>query len=337
MANLPALFASLENQTFKDFVVRVVDNGSNDGLEKWLREKYPQVMLIRHSRNLGFTAAHNQMIKYAIDKWPGENLAHCYVLVISPDVVLTKNCLEKLVATAEVNKEAGAFTPKVLKMFQDDFGDEVLKEDIHSDIIDNTGLRTDRGRRFHQRGAGELDKGQYDGKAAQEIFGVNNVVALYRASSLESVKLKDGEYFDEDFYAYKEDADLAWRLRWAGWSARLVAEAVAHHARGSSKLPRKNIFTKINQRRHSRIKNFYHTRNHWWVLIKNLSWWDLGLFWPWIFWAALGRIIYTSIFEPRNLSAFFATLGSLPKMFRKRREVFARRKAIRKTLSRWFS
>lgn len=334
LENLPALFESLEKQTFKNFVVRVVDNGSSDGLEKWLREKYPSVTLIRNSRNLGFEVAHNQAIKYAISRWGGEDLNHCYVAVINPDVVLIDNCLEKLLNEAEAHPEVGSFAPKVLKMYQDNFSDEVLKEQVCSDVIDNTGLRVDRGRWFHKRGSGELDEGQYD--EALEIFGTHSVLAFYRAAALEKVKMKNDEYFDEDFYAYKEDADLAWRLQWAGWTARFVPTAVAYHARGSF-VGQSSFFDRWkNQYQKSRFKNFFQIRNHWWVLTKNLSFFEAIIFSPWILSTEFAHFFHALIFEPTNLRAFVQALFGLPKMFKKRRGIFLGHQVSRRQLSHWF-
>jgi len=335
LTNLPALFESLENQTFKDFVVRVVDNGSNDGLEKWLREKYPQVMLIRNSRNLGFEVAHNQLIKYAISKWGEEDLNHHYVVIINPDVILATNCLEKLVAEAESFIEAGSFAPKVLKMFQDNFSDEVLKDNVRSDVIDNTGLRADRYRRFHKRGSGELDQGQYD--ASKEIFGTNNIFSFYRAAALEKIKMNNGEYFDEDFFDYKEDADLAWRLQGNGSLARFVPEAVAYHTRGTYGKDRVNFFSGLNKRREkSQSKSFFALRNHWWVLIKNMSLPDWLLAAPFIFPSEIFRWLFACLLGPSTIWVIFRTVYGLPKMLKKRREILTRRQVVRSKISRWF-
>lgn len=335
MSDLPDLFASIENQTYKDFVVRVVDNGSSDGVEKWLREKYPTVTVIRNMRNLGFGAAHNQMIKYAINHWNEEDLNHCYCVTVNPDIILQPTCLEELVREAETHPEAASFTPKLLKSFQDNGTDEVLREHTDSDVIDSTGLRGNKFRWFYERGAGQLDQGQFD--AAREVFGVCSALAVYRASALEDIKMTNGEYFDEDFFAYKEDIDLAWRLRGQSWEARFVPEAEGYHARGMYGKERMGFLERIrNRRKKSKLRSFYSTRNHWWLLFKNMSFADYFLAMIWIKPAEAARFFYVCLFEPSNIRAVGQFFKGLPKMMKKRREILSRRNVPRQKISRWF-
>jgi len=335
MTNMPDLFESIENQTYKDFTVRVVDNGSSDGAEKWLREKYPSITIIRNTRNLGFDAAHNQALRFAIDKWAGEDLSRCYILVVNPDVILKPDCFEKLLVEAEAHPEAGSFTPKLLKTFKDKGTDEVLREHTNSDVIDSTGLRANRFRWFYERGAGELDKGQFD--ASREVFGVSGASALYRATALQDIKMSNGEYFDNDFFAYKEDIDLAWRLQGKGWEARFVPEAVAHHARGMYGKERVGFFERLkNRRQKSKQRSFYSTRNHWWLLVKNMSLAELIFSAPWVLPAEVARFVYVCLFEPSSWLAIFDFFGKLPKMLRKRREILFGRSVPRKKITAWF-
>src|SRR5690242_14017996 len=85
MAYLPELFASLAAQTFSDFQVLLVDNASTDGVEKYVRANWPSVTILRNARNLGFSAAHNQGIRYALDRWSDEERKTRYVVVANPD------------------------------------------------------------------------------------------------------------------------------------------------------------------------------------------------------------------------------------------------------------
>ena len=91
-------------------------------------------------------------------------------------------------------------------------------------MIDSTGIVMLPSIRHLDRGAGELDRGQYD--RDEDVFGASGAAALYRRSMLDDVRV-DGEWFDEDFFAYREDADLAWRAQWRGWRCRYVAAATA--------------------------------------------------------------------------------------------------------------
>jgi GT2 family glycosyltransferase len=86
---------------------------------------------------------------------------------------------------------------------------------------------TRNGRHF-DIGSGARDDGRWDAPA--EVFGVSGCTALYRVAALEDVKIGTG-YFDDDFFVYREDVDLAWRLRGRGWTARCVPSARAWHRR----------------------------------------------------------------------------------------------------------
>lgn len=336
MSGLPDLFESLFNQTFKDFSVRVADNGSNDGVEKWLREKYPAVMLIRNTRNLGLVAAYNQMFKFALSKLPAEELTNCYCLLISPDVILRPTCLEELVKAAEANLAIGSFAPKILKSFQDNQADEVLTEQVCSDVIDSVGLRINRFWHFFERGAGELDQGQYD--SVCEIFGTSGVFSMYRAAALEDIRMKNGEYFDEAFFTGHQEIDLAWRLQNRGWEARLVPKAIAHCARGAYGQKKIGLLQRLSYRhRTSKADNFSTVRNRGWLLIKNIGFVDLFLAAFWLVPVEILRLLYAVLFERSIVWAFFQFLGGLPKMLKKRYEILSRRNVPRGKINRWFA
>jgi len=80
MRFLPDLLKSIMDQTYRDFNVLVIDNASTDGVEAFLREHYPDISFIRNARNLGFSAAHNQGIRYAVEHWPHTELQEHFIL-----------------------------------------------------------------------------------------------------------------------------------------------------------------------------------------------------------------------------------------------------------------
>ena len=90
------------------------------------------------------------------------------------------------------------------------------------------------GRRAIDIGQGSRDDSRFDGQ--REVFGVSAAAALYRRSALDAVS-SDGQAFDEAFFMYKEDVDLAWRLRRAGYAACVASEAVAYHGRTAAGRP----------------------------------------------------------------------------------------------------
>ncbi len=334
MEYLPDLLASVFAQTFGDFTVRVVDNASTDGVVEFLRDRYPQVMLIRNANNLGFSSAHNQAIRFAMDRLPEAERPHAYILVTNPDVVMTPTCLERLLAEADQHPKAGSLGGKLLRAFGENLHDETLKEKVNSELIDSTGFRADRRRVFAERGAGEVDRGQYDEK--RDVFGISGALALYRASALQDVKIGE-EYFDEDFFAYKEDVDVAWRLLSRGWMSRYVPEAVAYHYRGMYGKERAGLLELIrNRRKKSSLRSFYSTRNHEWLLFKNLTVLDWLLAFPWIAGMETARFIYVCLFESANLRAFGEALAKLPKMWRKRCWIMKKRKVNGRELRQWF-
>lgn len=318
---IPELLKSIFAQTYTDYNVLIVDNASDDGVEAFVRAHYPQAMILRNARNLGFAPAHNQAVRYAIDHWGPDVLDDRFVLVTNPDIILSPTFLENLMKGVAEEPTAGSYQGKLLLAFRENMQDEALAETVCSERIDSTGLRMNRDRTFVDRGAGELDTSQYD--QSRDIFGPTGALALYRASALKAVKLGD-ECFDADFFAYKEDVDLAWRLRHAGFASRYVPEAVAHHHRGMFGNEKMGWRERMrNRKAKSSTRNWYSTRNHVLLLAKNEPFWSGLLALPFIAWFELRRFVYVCFLEPASLSAYSSALGLLPKMISKR---FARTK-----------
>jgi GT2 family glycosyltransferase len=331
---LPDLLKSLEEQTYQEYQVIIIDNNSEDGTVEFVRKNYPSVMLIRNMRNLGFAQAHNQGIRHVLSHSDPEFYDEIFILATNHDIVLKKDFLAKLMMRTKAHKDVGSFTGKLLKAYADNITDEVLKESVRSDMIDSTGLRAKKNRTFADRGAGEMDEGQYDDY--QEIFGVSGALGLYRASALHDA-MQDNQVFDQDFFAYKEDVDLAWRLQWLGWKARFVPEAVAYHYRGMYGKERMGFFERIKNRfQKSKLRSFYSNRNHWWLLVKNESIGGFLLAAPRLVVTESLRIVYTSIFEFKNLRSFIEALLKMPKMIKKRRELMKKRRVKPKVIRAWF-
>jgi GT2 family glycosyltransferase len=168
--------------------------------------QYPSLVLLENELNTGFAPAHNQAIA-------GTNTD--YVLVLNPDLTLAPDYISRLVARFEANPQIGSATGKLL-----------LKAD-HS-LVDSTGLRMNKARRAFDRGAGEsADLWNESGV----VFGVSGAAAMYSRRMIEDISV-EGEFFDADFFAYKEDVDVAWRAGLFGWQAYYDAEAIGYHERG---------------------------------------------------------------------------------------------------------
>ncbi|QWU15800.1 Glycosyltransferase, GT2 family [Paenibacillus sophorae] len=201
----------------------VVDNASSDGtvrnVEKWYEgaggddklgakgeESEYGCPLLLNSSNTGFAPAHNQAIAASDAD---------YVLVLNPDVTLAPDYVSRLVARMEAEPGIGSATGKLL--FKADPG-----------TVDSTGLRMNKARRAFDRGAGEPAENWME---SGEVFGVSGAAAMYSRRMIEEISV-DGEFFDADFFAYKEDVDVAWRARLLGWKAYYVADAIGYHERG---------------------------------------------------------------------------------------------------------
>lgn len=307
--------ASLRAQIWQDFGVIVVDNASQDGTAEVVRRDLPGTTVLRNPQNVGFARANNQGIALS----HGE-----YVLTLNPDVELQPTCLQRLVKFAESHPRGGSFGGKLLKR---------LAADATPAVIDSTGLRVTRGRRVLDRGEGDSDAGRYD--AVEQVFGISGACALYRRSALQDAA-QDGEYFDEFFFAYKEDVDLAWRLRLLGWEAWYVPMAVAVHPRG---LGRRNgsIAARLGQRwQRSRALRQLSWRNHRALLLKNEQLANslvhavpLGL-------RELAALLYGVVAEPFQLRGLVQLAGHLPRLLRQRRSLLRRRRVTASEMRKWF-
>jgi hypothetical protein len=222
---------SLEEQTFREFEVIVVDNASTDGSVEMLQTHFPRVRVVRNAENLGFAAANNQAIR--LSDAP-------FVATLNNDTEAEAGWLAALVDVMEKNPGAGACASKML------FADR-------PSIVNSAGIAVDRAGIAWDRLGGEPDvPGETE---SEEVFGACAGAALYRRAMLDEVGL-----FDEDFFAYLEDVDLAWRAQAAGWRALYVPSArVVHHHSGTSV-------------EGSPFKSRLLGRNKVWLVAKNYPW-----------------------------------------------------------------
>ncbi|MBN1779361.1 MAG: glycosyltransferase [Candidatus Buchananbacteria bacterium] len=321
--------ASLAKQSFEDFSVMVVDNGSSDGTVEFVRVNYPTVSVLQNFKNLGYAKGNNQGIKLA---------KSIYVLVINPDVILESDYLKKMVNFADQHPEAGSFGGKILKLYTQayDKNDQAgLRQSIKSDVIDSTGLEIYRSRKAVDRGEGQKDEGQYN--STQEVFGITGAAVMYRKSALEETAV-NGQYFDNDFFAYKEDVDLAWRLRLYGFSSWYVPVAVCYHHRRLSADASAHGLKKITKHRKqvSKILRSISLKNHHLLIIKNDQWSNLFYNLPWFLGREIPMIGYSFLLEFFQWKTFFTFLKQLPSAIRKRRIIMSHRKVSTQEIRKWF-
>lgn len=333
MKFLPDALASLKGQTYEDISLIIVDNASTDGVVDFVRAHHPYAVVLRNPKNRGFSHGHNQAIAYARAhlRTEGEEL---FMLVMNPDIILEPNYIETVVGRMTQRRDAGSVGGKLLKMYQT--GEEdVLMEQVKSDTIDSTGMRIMRSRRGVERGAGETDDESQYGRT-EEVFGVSGALAMYRLSALEDIAYR-GEFFDEDFFAYKEDVDIAWRLRLRGWVSLYVPFAKAYHYRTAYGRERTSVLELIRRRRvRSEAVNFFSYRNHILLLMKNDTAVNAMLHAPLILWYEFRKFLYMLFFEPRTLRAIAAAIRLTPRMLRKRRLAMSRATVRSADIRQWF-
>jgi len=209
---LPSCLESLQRQEYAPIEVIIVDNASTDATRKTLASVRADYRVILNESNIGFAAAQNQALRQARGEW---------VLSLNPDAVLSASFIGELIGAAAGRPSVGSVCGKLLRWVPG--GDPTFTR-----IIDSTGIYFQKNLRHLDRGAEELDRGQYDSLAY--VFGSTGAAALYRRQMIEQVSVH-GEFFDEDFFAYREDADVAWRAQLMGWQCVYTPRAVGWHVR----------------------------------------------------------------------------------------------------------
>lgn len=294
---------ALAGQTTTPREVVVLDNASSDDSAQLVVSHPLPVQFIQSDLNLGFTAGHNR----AIAKTSGE-----WVLVLNPDVVLAPDFLNQCLAATKDRESVGAVAGKLLRMpsslpgdFSAGFPDDLWQ----GGVIDSTGILVTPQCRHLDRGAAEPDRGQYE--QSEYVFGVSGAAAFYRRTMLDRTAVA-GEFFDEDFFSFREDADLSWRSQLMGWDTIYWPRARAFHRRSVTPRRRRQLDPSIN--RHS-VKNRFLLR------MKNQT---AG--------HALRYLVPTLFRDVLVLGALltveWSSLPAIPWLWKNRRHVFSKRRDI---------
>lgn len=210
-ADLPLSLASAAAQRGVSVEIVVVDNASSDASREVARGFAPAARLLSLPENAGFAAAMNAGIAGTSGR---------YVLALNPDCRLAPDFAATLARRLDARPDVGSASGRILRAEGPDLAP--------TPRLDSTGIVfTPSGRHF-DRGSEETAEGRY--LAEEEVAGVTAAAGFYRREALESAKISTG-YFDADFFLYREDADLAWRLSRLGWKCLYVPDAVAWHRR----------------------------------------------------------------------------------------------------------
>ncbi len=287
---------SLHRQSYRPFELIVVDNGSQNNSVRLLKDfLFSDIQIIENKDNYGFCTANNQ----ALDLCKGT-----YVALLNNDAVAEVSWLAELVQALEVNPEFGMAASKVL---------------AHNspNVIDKSGHLIYLDGQNRGRGSGEIDRGQYD--CFEEVSWPDGCAAFYRRTLLEQLG-----GFDEDFFAYADDAELGLRARIAGWRCLSVPTAIVRHRLGST------------LGRYSEQRLFLIERNRSWLAVKlfpmrllilNPFYLAIRLFANMIAWlSGHGEVNRATSSMPLTqllkclVKANFAAIAGLPTMIRKRQK-----------------
>ncbi|MFH1456542.1 MAG: glycosyltransferase family 2 protein [Patescibacteria group bacterium] len=334
---LPGLFESIFKQTVLvkenyplKLSINVVDSGSRDGSVEFLEKNYPEIHILRNTHNLGFCKSYNQAIRMSTTE---------YVLVMNADIILNEDFIEKMLAKISFKKTEEKIGVVVGKLLRAHFilqnGND-LYDFQKTQIIDSFGLQMKKNRRFVNIGEGDTDVGQYDN--LKSIFGASGACVMYKRNALEDVKYNE-EYFDEDFFAYKEDVDLAWRLQIAGHKTIFVPEALAYHFRSMQEKNKKytNLNVARNYRKKSRWIRGLSYRNHLLTLFKNETKRNFLKDCLPIMWYEFRKFIYLALFDIKNFKAFLQAIKLISKIKDKRRASMRYRIKNAEGIRKWIS
>ena len=300
---------SVLDQKYRFKEIIVVDNNSTDGTIDILEPFENRCRIIYNEENIGFAAAQNQAIQVSAGDW---------VLTLNPDVLLLPDFIEALVAAGNLDPRVGTVCGKLLTMSAGfDFPEKPL--------VDSTGIYFTPNLRHLDRGSLSVDNGHF--RNYEYVFGATAAAALYRRQMIEDIRIQ-GEFFDSDFFVYREDADVAWRAQLMGWKCLYAPFARGYHVRKVLPGNRRALPPEINM--HS-VKNRFLLR------IKNMTW-------------DLYRRNFVSItirdalvlgccivWEHTSLKAFPFLVRNWKSAVAKRREIMSRQRVDDAYMASWFS
>jgi len=299
---------SVLDQRYPNKEVIVIDNASTDGTIDILEQFESRCQIVYNEENVGFAAAQNQAIGLAAGDW---------VLTLNPDVLLLPNFIQALVDAGSFDQNIGTVCGKLLTM-------SATFEIPAKPVVDSTGIYFNPMLRHLDRGSQEVDNGHY--LQYEFVFGATAAAALYRREMIDDVSM-GGEFFDSDFFVYREDADVAWRAQLLGWKCIYVPYARGYHVRKVLPGNRGALPPEINM--HS-VKNRFLMR------IKNIS---ADLYRRNLFSITVRDIMVVMcclVWEHTSLKAFWFLLRNWRRVMAKRAEIQSRRRVDHDYIASWF-
>ncbi|MDP2683603.1 MAG: glycosyltransferase family 2 protein [bacterium] len=306
LKHLKVCFNSIFTQSYKDFEIIFVDNGSTDGSVSFVRENFSAVKIIKLEKNYGFAEGNNIGIREAL-----KNKEIRYIIALNNDTEVTPDWLENLIQTTKSDDTIGAVASKTLFFNQRDIIDSAGDFLLHNTF------------KVIARGYQERDNVQY-GKI-EECFSARAAACLYKREMLEDIKMNN-DFFDSKYFVYIEDTDLSIRARLNGWKIVYNPRAVVYH----------KVATTSSQIAHE-FRRYYSGRNRIFTAIKN---------YPIRFWltALKGRESVDADYKISTVKSiiiyikiFFSTLLSLPRLISQRKCIQKNKKISTSEIYGWIN
>lgn len=232
--------------------VLVVDDGSTDGTQRMLRDRFPEIDCVRLEAKGGFARAANVGIRWSSTR---------FVALLNNDTEADQHWVEAGLSAFREFPQYWIFASKMI-------------DHRRRNLLDSAGDCYDRGGLAFKRGAGQ-PADRYP--LPEPVLGASAGAAFYRRSLFERVG-----FFDESFHMYLEDVDLCLRAQWVGLPCMYLPRAVVYHFEAASDPDRRleSLYEETG-RFYSRARVYWITRNRWQLMItyqpfRNLPWLLLG-------------------------------------------------------------
>jgi len=216
--------------------IYVIDNASTDNSVSFLKSNFPEIQIIQHTENYGFTKGYNLGLQ--------EIKAEFYCLLNS-DVKVTKNWINPILELFKKDNSIAAIQPKILSYSQPEYFEFA---GAAGGLIDSFGYPYCRGRIFDTL---EKDLGQFNDEV--EIFWATGACFFIRKNDFDEMN-----GFDEDFFAHMEEIDLCWRLKNQDKKVFYCGKSTVFHLGGGT-------LNKVSPK-----KTYLNFRNNLLMLLKNL-------------------------------------------------------------------
>jgi GT2 family glycosyltransferase len=312
-ADIAGCLRAVGAQTRMPDEIVVLDNASTDAGLAAAVKALAGIRTILSERNLGFAGGQNR----AMNEAPAD--VH---IVLNPDCRLAPDFIHHVLLTVESDRMLGAISGRLLRFRADT--EEPPMAELPDDLLDSTGMVALRNRRVLDRGTDERAAGRY--VTADYVFGASGAAAVYRRAMLDDVAFED-QYFDESFFAYREDVDLAWRAQHLGWRTRYVPEALARHRRRVAPGRRRQLPASINRRS---------IANRWRMIAKNETAMGFRADWGPMALRDVLTIGYCAVREPGSLLAVRDVWRSRSVLADWRRDLMRRRRVDEADVLAWF-